>query len=110
MCGKERGDIKLFGDSLAEEAPEAMIVDHVPCGECQVKLRKDNATLLVDTTDNGERITGRVMVVKDQGFRDMFEKDPPPYKVVLLHQEHFNQIFGWYKELEKEEAPTDEKK
>ena len=104
MCGQERGDIKLFGAELDEEAPPTMIVDYVPCGACQEKLKKENATLLVDTLDNGERITGRVMVVKDQGYRDMFEKEPPEHKVALLHKKHFDQIFGWFKELEQEEA------
>ena len=92
------------GAELDEEAPPTMIVDYVPCGACQEKLKKENATLLVDTIDNGERITGRVMVVKDQGYRDMFEKEPPEHKVALLHKEHFDQIFGWFKELEQEEA------
>jgi hypothetical protein len=104
MCGQERGDIKLFGDTLDEEAPLAMVVDHVPCGACQEKLKKENSTLLVDTTDNGERITGRVILIKDQGFRDMFEKEPPAHKVVLLLQEHFEQILKWIDELKVVEA------
>lgn len=106
MCGEERGDVQLLGASIEGEAPLAMITDYAPCARCQANLLKYNSVMLVDTLNNGETITGRVMVVKDEGYRDMFSKEPPVKKVALLHHEHFEQIFNWFTGAEDDETKS----
>lgn len=99
FCGEQKNEIVLLGKSKGrtdEEAPKTMLMDYVPCEECQKKFAQ--GLLVIEVVDypmvenqfeitDGHYPTGRYFVVKPQTEEQVGKK-------CLMLQEEFTQVFA----------------
>ena len=104
FCGKEKNEIALLGQIGDRrkgedfEAPKKMILDYVPCEECQKKFAE--GVLLIEVTTQPEYIgmpiadnaypTGRYVVVRPEALNGDFKAGSK----ALVHRKDFIAMFG----------------
>ena len=104
-CGKERGDLVLFGRMKNDaEAPLHMVVDFEPCEHCRKEMAQ--GFTLIEATNfpncvcdreiqSGVYPTGRYVVVRVDAARQMFGN--PNIKIggkAFLDARVFGEMFG----------------
>lgn len=77
ICGKEKGEIVLLGNSIKEEAPMKMCLDKEPCNQCKEYMKQ--GIILVGVKDNTDQAnpyrTGQFYVVTEDFINKIME-DP----------------------------------
>lgn len=82
LYGKERNEIALLGATYKGEAPKNMIIDHVPCQECEERLVDYAAMIEMESKEAGVT-TGRVLWIK----RDRLTSDDREQKIFFIEKE-----------------------
>lgn len=92
ICGKDKGEIALLGASYKGEAPaHGMVLDVQPCKKCTEKYLK-KGTLLVEAEvqvvkgKENQVPTGRITVIKDEAFANVFNQEVPKGKIVMVEK------------------------
>jgi hypothetical protein len=95
-CGKERNEVVLLGAAYKGEAPRKMIIDDVPCSECEEGFKQGVTFFeVVDKTR-----TGRCATVKEDSVCKIIPKDNEMFKTVMhkraayMDPEVFNLVFN----------------
>ena len=82
LCGKERNEIALRGADYKEETPKDMVIDRVPCQECEERLVEYAAMIEMESEEAGVT-TGRVLWIK----RDRLTPDDREQKIFFIERE-----------------------
>ena len=91
ICGEDKNEIALLGANYKGEAPKSMVADVNPCDKCHKKYLS-KGTLLVEAEIKIERgkehqvPTGRITVIKDEAFANVFNQEIPKGKIVLVEK------------------------
>ena len=100
FCGNEKDEIALLGkiDREDSEAPRKLVMDFVPCEECQKKFAE--GVLIIEVTQTPEYIgmpiaenaypTGRYVVLKPEAMNGDFKAGSK----ALCHRKEFIAMFG----------------
>jgi hypothetical protein len=109
VCGEEKGEIALLGAAYKGEAPMHMLIDIEPCDTCRKKYLSKGVLLVevkrewVDSRAKHEDIpTGRVTVIRDGAFKQVFGQDVPKGKIVKVEVGILQRIQEQSEEHEKE--------
>lgn len=90
LCGEAKNEIALLGSAFPEEAPMYMVLDVEPCEKCREKYlkigvllaeaeRRENHFGKIDYYPNG-----KFLVIKDEAFKKVFNREIPPRKIVFV--------------------------
>src|SRR3990172_5816556 len=114
VCGEMTGEIALLGSAYTEEAPRSMVLGIEPCTPCRKKYLGEGVLLVEAENDwnkptkfkDGREVpnrkpTGRIMVIKQEAFKGIFNQAVPPRQIALCEvgvlqqlQEQANQDDG----------------
>lgn len=94
LCGKPTGKIALLGGNYKEKAPSKMIVSLEPCKECREKYLSIGVMLVEVDSPTSLQPTGRVMVIRDEAFRQVIDKDVPEDKICLVERGLIGKLEG----------------
>jgi len=90
ICKEETGEL-LMDRRLKPTFEMHTIVPHSVCEKCREKYLKE-AVLLINPK------TGSLVVIKDEAFKGMFNKDIPPQRIAFCDEEVLEKINKAYAE------------
>jgi len=94
-CGKDKNELVMLGAAYKAEAPRSMIMDYIPCEECETKMNQ--GITLVECTHRQDKFpeiisgaypTGRWCVVTEDYASRVFQPEAV-LKSVLKHRKAF---------------------
>lgn len=100
FCGKEKNEIVLPGKLKGDkEAPRQGVWNYEPCESCKKYMKEGVLVAVVkDGSDpkNPYR-TGRMLVIKDEDARNIFNVDPKRVRFFFLEESAATQVFNHQK-------------
>jgi len=103
ICGKEVGEIALLGAACRDQAPMYMVTSVRPCGECREKHLKEGVLLVEADMEQRRgkktpRPTGRLLVIKSEAYRNIFNTAMPPEHIAYVEPGVLDQLLAAVKE------------
>jgi hypothetical protein len=97
VCGHSKNEIALLGNSFKEKAPMSMVISVEPCDDCRKKYLSVG-TMICEATEEWKndkkypQPTGRLAIIKDEAFKQIFGRELPPRKIAFVDVEVFTQL------------------
>jgi hypothetical protein len=101
ICSEPTGEIAMLGASYKEEAPKYMVIGIEPCEACRKKHLKKGILLVEvergyvgNSNKEKETITGKLVVLKDEAFKRIFNQELPKSKIAKVEVGLLDKLSG----------------
>lgn len=98
-CGKDKNEIALLGAAYKGEAPQHMVLDYVPCAECE--KRQAMGVTIIEADPHGDKPTptGRWVVIAEAAVSRLFQPEELVQAVLrsrkaFIEPAAFQQVFA----------------